>query len=95
MYCSDACKLKAYRARKKELVEARRNTLTFDEHAVYSSLIYLIGDGRDMQQIVDALIATHKRDQWQLVLQALFDIAYTAVTIERGRAFSRSKELVP
>lgn len=69
-YCSDACKQKEYRKRKKQQKLSHEKTMTFDEYQKFASLeIYC--KSIDAVEGLESLMASVPRGMWDYLLEVM------------------------
>lgn len=95
-YCSDACKQREYRKRKKQTAESAKRTMTLDEYGLLQQIEQKICD-EHLSERVRIVLGSLPRSSWEMVLYGMADIANLA--FERGeiaeRMYMQSSEEIP
>lgn len=75
LYCSDACRQKAYRSRRKQVENSRQQTMTMDE---YQHFQFVIDRCPDSRHEIEELMLISRRDRWHDLLLNISSIVRDA-----------------
>jgi len=90
-YCSDACRIKAFRTRQREQLKAQRETWQMEEQQLIAELTPYFGDDAEtVYNALQRLICVQKRDEW---LERIKDIK-TVIDAAMGSKMTKVTQML-